>query len=561
MGDTFQIKTLNLEHKCSVSNYNRKVTSEYLAEKFLEFWRTNIDWKLKKFQEHVMKELNVHVSYAKCWLARSRAKLIIYGNGKDQYARVWDYANVIKKYNEGSTAFVTCGGIDRPPVYFKRMYICLQPLKEGFIKGCRPIFGVDGCHLKGPYPGMYLVAVGKDGNNNIFPLAWAVVEVENIDSWTWFLELLANDLGMEEGKGFTIMSDRQKGLLDALGKVVTRADIRYYVRHIWANFKINWSGQVYKDSFWMAARATTKGDFDREMEGIKSLSTEAWTYLNNIPPRHWSRHAFDTNCKSNMLLNNLCETFNSVLKKARDKPILTHMEWMRRYVMKRNCEKREGALKYDDLYMPYTTKYKKWAIDQCRFCKISRAYSDKFELCGVPCVHAVGCILSQRGKVDDYIHEAYSKAKYQLAYEPCISPMPGVNQWEKSGLPEPLPPLQRKMPGRPSNKQRRKEAGEGERKTVKRVKKKNKCSNCGQLGHYKITCKNPSVPPKQQSHPGGRPFKTTAWAKQGREKAEERRALKATYAAAGPSQTHTTATHQQPSQSSAARSSTPTQTT
>ncbi|KAL9241279.1 hypothetical protein vseg_015409 [Gypsophila vaccaria] len=58
------------------------------------------------------------------------------------------------------------------------MYVCLEACKEGFIKGCRSIIGIDGCHLKGSYPGMCLVAVFKDGNNNIFPVAWAVVEVE-----------------------------------------------------------------------------------------------------------------------------------------------------------------------------------------------------------------------------------------------------------------------------------------------------------------------------------------------------------------------------------------------
>lgn len=44
----------------------------------------------------------------------------------------------------------------------------------------------------------------------MFPIAWAVVEVECKDSWTWFLELLASDLGLGDGHRFTIMSDRQK---------------------------------------------------------------------------------------------------------------------------------------------------------------------------------------------------------------------------------------------------------------------------------------------------------------------------------------------------------------
>ena len=56
------------------------------------------------------------------------------------------------------------------------------------------MLAVDGAHLKGQFPGVLLTAVGKDGNNNILPVAWAVVETENAENWTWFLNLLVEDL-------------------------------------------------------------------------------------------------------------------------------------------------------------------------------------------------------------------------------------------------------------------------------------------------------------------------------------------------------------------------------
>lgn len=93
---------------------------------------------------------------------------------------------------------------------FMRMYICLEACKAGYKQGCRPIIGLDGCHLKGPYPVMILSAIAKDENNCIFLVAWAIVEVENTSSWTWFIELLLNDIGHLEGNGLTLMSDRQK---------------------------------------------------------------------------------------------------------------------------------------------------------------------------------------------------------------------------------------------------------------------------------------------------------------------------------------------------------------
>ena len=82
---------------------------------------------------------------------------------------------------------------------------------------CRRIIRVDREHLKGPYPGILLTAVAKDGNNNIFPIAifpiaWAVVATESANTWTWFLALLVDDINLVTDKDseITFMSDRQK---------------------------------------------------------------------------------------------------------------------------------------------------------------------------------------------------------------------------------------------------------------------------------------------------------------------------------------------------------------
>ena len=85
---------------------------------------------------------------------------------------------------------------------------------KGFLAGCRPFFGLDGTHVKLPNGGQILTAQGRDANNNLFPIAFALVGSENANSWTWFLELLVQSIGQgEHCGGWTIMSDRQKVLL------------------------------------------------------------------------------------------------------------------------------------------------------------------------------------------------------------------------------------------------------------------------------------------------------------------------------------------------------------
>ena len=93
---------------------------------------------------------------------------------------------------------------------FKRLYICFDSLAHGFLVGCRPVIGLDGCFLKTEIKGQLLSAVGRDGNNQMFPIAWAVVEGENQDSWTWFLKMMMQDLGIFDGLGWTVISDQQK---------------------------------------------------------------------------------------------------------------------------------------------------------------------------------------------------------------------------------------------------------------------------------------------------------------------------------------------------------------
>jgi hypothetical protein len=52
-------------------------------------------------------------------------------------------------------------------------------------------------------------AVGRDANNNMYPIAMAVVEAKTKDCWTRFLEALVTNLGPTK-HGFTFVSDRQK---------------------------------------------------------------------------------------------------------------------------------------------------------------------------------------------------------------------------------------------------------------------------------------------------------------------------------------------------------------
>ena len=96
-----------------------------------------------------------------------------------------------------------------PPI-FHRLFICFNGLKKGWWEGCLKIICVDACFLKTFLSGQLLVAVGRDGNDHMYPIAWAVVEAENVDSWVWFFIELQKSLALDEGNGvITISNDHQ----------------------------------------------------------------------------------------------------------------------------------------------------------------------------------------------------------------------------------------------------------------------------------------------------------------------------------------------------------------
>jgi hypothetical protein len=71
---------------------------------------------------------------------------------------------------------------------------------------------LDGCFVKLTTGQQILAATGRDGNNNIYPIAFGLVDREDTASWCWFLTQLKLAIGGEEGKfgKYTIISDRQK---------------------------------------------------------------------------------------------------------------------------------------------------------------------------------------------------------------------------------------------------------------------------------------------------------------------------------------------------------------
>ncbi|KAK8661611.1 hypothetical protein V6N13_091209 [Hibiscus sabdariffa] len=201
---------------------------------------------------------------------------------------------------------------------------------------------------------------------------------------------------------------------------------------------------------------------------------------------------------------------------ARDKPILTMMEMIRNYLMHKMAQKKEVADKYIGTLCPKIQKKLDLAIEHSARCWPTRAGDQmyqvscgpsnqhavdlkcftctcrKWDLTGIPCSHAVSCMVLENLKLESFVHSCYKIETQQLIYKSLIKPMRGPNQWVTDTTCEPvLPPKLRRPPGRPKAKRKR-EADEAPQTSTSRFTKRGVkiyCSKCGKPGHNKRSCK------------------------------------------------------------------------
>ncbi|KAL0451711.1 UNVERIFIED_CONTAM: hypothetical protein Slati_1149200 [Sesamum latifolium] len=292
----------------------RMIKEEYMLSKYESSFRTDPKRNVKGFRNDVIRDIRVHVSKFQAFRAKHAALKAIEGKSEDQYAKLWDYAAEIRRTNPGSTVVMTLGDDNGSGArLFSKFYVCFSALKLGFQAGCRPLIGVDGCHLKGPHGGVLLAAVGIDPNNNAFSIAYAVV-------------------------------DKQKGLIPAFESIFPCCDNRFCVRHLHGNMKrAGFKGVAHKKLLWKAAMSTTLADFEQSMKELGTVDKNALEWLSDKSPVHWSRSHFNPYPKCDILLNNLCESFNSNILEAREKPILVMLEKIREWLMSRLQMNRDRA--------------------------------------------------------------------------------------------------------------------------------------------------------------------------------------------------------------------------
>ncbi|XP_072086988.1 uncharacterized protein [Arachis hypogaea] len=261
------IRRYNGSHTCTratISQDHSKLDSITIAEAIKPLVEADPSLKVKSVIAEVQSRFNYTVSYRKVWLAKQKAVEKIFGG--------WE---------------------------------------------------VDETHLYGKYKGCLLVAVSQDGNNNIVPIAFAIVEGETSDAWHFFLSNLCQHVATRDGVG--LISDRHESINAAVERSngawsPPRAFHMFCIRHIESNFLRTFKAPYLQKLVVNIGYSRTVREYEVHYQRLRERGEAYTNWLNRIPREQYAL-AFDGGYRWGHMTTNLVECINSVLKGARNLPI------------------------------------------------------------------------------------------------------------------------------------------------------------------------------------------------------------------------------------------------
>ncbi|XP_050878765.1 uncharacterized protein LOC127082574 [Lathyrus oleraceus] len=168
---------------------HHKINSQLICDEILSVISKDSSLNMSIIIMHIVTRYIYTPPYMKTCIAKTKAFERVFGNWKDSYKELTQYLVALNHYDSGTVAILetlltytsdeTCvsdNGI------FHRFFWAYEPCIKGF-SFCKTIIQIDETWLYGKYKGMLLMVVTQDGNNNIFPTAFSLVEWETVGGW------------------------------------------------------------------------------------------------------------------------------------------------------------------------------------------------------------------------------------------------------------------------------------------------------------------------------------------------------------------------------------------
>ncbi|KAD3338467.1 hypothetical protein E3N88_33988 [Mikania micrantha] len=515
-------------HNCYgtvVRNNNRCLKSRDIATLIIHAIREDIAYPVKQIQAHLKDQLNVDISYSKAWRGRREAIERIHGSWVSNFREIPKYVEALKAANPGTVVEWQHHSTGSSNSYtFKYVFWAFRPAIKAF-QYCQPVLSVDGTHLKGSYRGKMLIAVTKNANNYIVPIAYAIVDEETVESWTWFFHQFWLHIAMQRGKKLCVISDRHKGIINAMQNMQVwkeNAAHRFCLRHVRSNLIQKFKVSSMKRLCWDIGSTTQQRKYEHSVQLLSSLNPQAWEYLKGIKESKWTLLNDKNHRRWGNLTTNISESFNNTLRGVRLMPIkaiidctfnkavehfrrntdiiencdtllppriwrlfntrdlrsqehmVTEFDYRRgRYRVVSKIQRNEsGGNDYTIEYLNGTCSCGKWQIQ--RF----------------PCSHALAVCRQRGDSPQSIINELYTMAAYRAQYDSEFFPLSHQAYWM-----DPIPywrikPDSSKLTTARGRRQSRRIHNEMDVRRHPDEPVTRRCGICRQIGHRQNNCPN-----------------------------------------------------------------------
>jgi hypothetical protein len=199
----WKITKVREPHTCrssQVKGVHTQLTASYLGRCIIGIVHDNSDVTASSLVESILMFAGYRVKYSKAWQTKQHAIALLWGDWKESYAKIPRVLRAINHFNPEfkwfpyMTGLRVLDGCVLKPVLL-RVFWCFPQCQVAF-QHCHPVILVDGTFLTGKYRGTLMMAFAVDPEQQLVPLAFALTESENDDSWSWFMSLVCiNILG------------------------------------------------------------------------------------------------------------------------------------------------------------------------------------------------------------------------------------------------------------------------------------------------------------------------------------------------------------------------------
>ncbi|WKA02277.1 hypothetical protein VitviT2T_020488 [Vitis vinifera] len=229
---------------------NRHASSWLIGESIRETYQgVGCEFQPKDIVADIRKQYGIQISYDKAWRAKELALGSIRGSPEESYKTLPSYCYILEQKIPGTITDIVTDSDNQ----FKYFFMSIGASLAGFHTSIRPVVAIDRTFLKAKYLGTLFIAPCKDGNNQIYPLAFGIGDSENDASWEWFLQKLHDALGHIDD--LFVISYRHGSIEKAVHKVFPHARHGVYTYHVGQNLKTKFKNPAIHKLFHDAAHA------------------------------------------------------------------------------------------------------------------------------------------------------------------------------------------------------------------------------------------------------------------------------------------------------------------